>query len=140
MDDLAIAQQTRDVMYKRDAAIKMLGISVEVTGMGSAEARFEVRSDMLNGFGLCHGGYLFTLADTAFAYACNSCNLVTLAAGASIEFLRSAKLGDQLVATATERYRGRKTGFYDVAVCNQDGDELALFRGRSHSTHDTLFS
>jgi acyl-CoA thioesterase len=130
MDDLAIAQQTRDVMYKRDAAIKMLGISVEVTGMGSAEARFEVRSDMLNGFGLCHGGYL----------SCNSCNLVTLAAGASIEFLRSAKLGDQLVATATERYRGRKTGFYDVAVCNQDGDELALFRGRSHSTHDTLFS
>jgi acyl-CoA thioesterase len=121
MDDLAIAQQTRDVMYKRDAAIKMLGISVEVTGMGSAEARFEVRSDMLNG-------------------SCNSCNLVTLAAGASIEFLRSAKLGDQLVATATERYRGRKTGFYDVAVCNQDGDELALFRGRSHSTHDTLFS
>ncbi len=140
MDDLAIAKQTRDTMYERDAAIKVLDISVQVTGVGSAEARFEVRSGMLNGFGLCHGGYLFTLADTAFAYACNSSNKVTLAAGASIEFLRSANLGDQIVATATERYRGRKTGFYDVVVHNQDGEEVALFRGRSHSTRDTLFS
>ena len=139
MDDFAIAKQTRDTMYERDAAIKLLGISVEVTGVGSAEARFVVRSEMLNGFGLCHGGYLFTLADTAFAYACNSCNQITLAAGASIEFVRAAKLGDQIVALATERYRGRKTGFYDVVLSNQDGEEVALFRGRSHSTHDTLF-
>ncbi len=139
MDDFATAQLCRDTMYERDAAIKLLDISVEVTGVGCAEARFEVRSEMLNGFGLCHGGYLFTLADTAFAYACNSCNQITLAAGASIEFLRSANLGDQIVATATERYRGRKTGFYDVVVHNQDGEEVALFRGRSHSTRDTLF-
>lgn len=139
MDDFAIAKQARDTMYEHDAAIKALDIEVEVTGVGSAEARFEVRSDMLNGFGICHGGYLFTLADTAFAYACNSCNTVTLAAGASIEFLQPAKLGDQIVAIATERCRGRKTGFYDVAVHNQDGEEVALFRGRSHSTHDTLF-
>ena len=139
MDDFAIAKQTRDTMYERDAAIKLLGISVEVTGVGSVEAGFEVRSEMLNGFGLCHGGYLFTLADTAFAYACNSCNQITLAAGASIEFVRAAKLGDQVVAIATERYRGRKTGLYDVVLSNQDGEEVALFRGRSHSTHDTLF-
>lgn len=140
MDDLAIAKRTRDTMYERDAAIKLLDISVEVTGVGSAEARCEVRSEMLNGFGICHGGYVFTLADTAFAYACNSCNTITLAAGASIEFLRAANLGDQLVAIATERYRGRKTGFYEVVVLNQDEEEVAIFRGRSHSTHDALFS
>jgi len=140
MDDLAIAKRTRDTMYERDAAIKLLDMSIEVTGVGCAEARCEVRSEMLNGFGICHGGYLFTLADTAFAYACNSCNKITLAAGASIEFLRAANLGDQLVAIATERYRGRKSGFYDVVVRNQDDEEVAIFRGRSHSTHDVLFS
>jgi acyl-CoA thioesterase len=139
MDDLAIAQQCGDTMYERDAAIKQLGINVEVTGVGSAEARFEVRSEMLNGFGLCHGGYLFTLADTAFAYACNTGNKVTLAAGASIEFLRPGKLGDRIIATANETHRGVKIGFYDVLLKNQDGEDIAVFRGRSHSTRDTLF-
>ena len=140
MDDLAIAKQCRDTMFETDAAIHALDISVEVTGVGEAEARFEVRAGMLNGHGVCHGGYLFTLADTAFAYACNSYNQLTLAAGASIEFLRAAKLGDQVVAIAIERRRGRKTGFYDVVVRNQDGEDVALFRGRSHSTQDTLFT
>jgi acyl-CoA thioesterase len=140
MDDLAIAKRSRDTMYETDAAIHALDISVEITGVGEAEARFEVRAGMLNGHGVCHGGYLFTLADTAFAYACNSYNQLTLAAGASIEFLRAAKLGDQVVAIAIERRRGRKTGFYDVVVRNQDGEDVALFRGRSHSTQDTLFT
>jgi acyl-CoA thioesterase len=140
MDDLAIAKQCRDTMFETDAAIHALDISVEITGVGEAEARFEVRAGMLNGHGVCHGGYLFTLADTAFAYACNSYNQLTLAAGASIEFLRAAKLGDQVVAIAIERRRGRKTGFYDVVVRNQDGEDVALFRGRSHSTQDTLFT
>ena len=140
MDDLAIAKQCRDTMFETDAAIHALDISVEITGVGEAEARFEVRAGMLNGHGVCHGGYLFTLADTAFAYACNSYNQLTLAAGASIEFLRAAKLGDQVVAIAVERRRGRKTGFYDVVVRNQDGEDVALFRGRSHSTQDTLFT
>jgi acyl-CoA thioesterase len=140
MDDLAIAKQSRDTMYETDAAIHALDISVEVTGVGEAEACFEISRDMLNGHGVCHGGYLFTLADTAFAYACNSYNQLTLAAGASIEFLRAAKLGEQMVAIATERHRGRKTGFYDVVVRNQDGEDVALFRGRSHSTQDTLFT
>jgi len=127
-------------MYDGDAALQLLDISVEVTAIGRAEARFEVRRDMINGHGVCHGGCLFMLADTAFAYACNSYNKVTLAAGASIEFLRAAKLGDQMVAIATERHRGRRTGFYDVVVSNQEGEEIALFRGRSHSTRDTLFT
>ena len=140
MDDLDIAKRSGNTMYETDAALHMLDISVKVTGVGQAEARFEVREGMLNGFHVCHGGYLFTLADTAFAYACNAYNKKTLAAGASIEFLRAAKLGDQLVAIATEHHRGHKTGFYDVVVRNQDGEEVALFRGRSHSTRDALFT
>jgi acyl-CoA thioesterase len=136
MDDFAIAKLCRDKMYEADPAIRVLDISVEVSGVGRAEASCEVRPDMLNGFNVCHGGYLFTLADTAFAYACNTYNKVTVAAGASIEFLQAANLGDRLVATATERRRGRTTGIYDVVVCNQDGEEVAIFRGRSHSTRN----
>ena len=140
MDDLAIAKQCRDTMYAVDVAVRALDIKVEVTGAGRAEAELEIRSEMLNGHEVCHGGYLFTLADTAFAYACNSYNLVTFAAAASIEFLRPAKLGDRIVAVATERHRGGRTGIYDVALSNQDGAEVAIFRGRSHSTRDTLFT
>ena len=140
MDDLAIAKQSRDTMYETDAAVHALDISVEVTEVGQAEARFEVREGMLNGFHVCHGGYLFALADTAFAYACNSYNQKTLAAGASIEFLRAAKLGDRIAAAATERHRGGRTGIYDVVLSNQDGEEVAIFRGRSHSTRDALFT
>ena len=140
MDDLAIAKQCRDTMYAADVAVRALDIKVEVTGAGRAEAELEIRSEMLNGHDVCHGGYLFTLADTAFAYACNSYNWVTFAAGASIEFLRPAKLGDQIFAVATERHRGGRTGIYDVVLSNQDGAEVAIFRGRSHSTRDTLFT
>ena len=140
MDDLAIAKQCRDTMYAADVAVRALDIKVEVTGAGRAEAELEIRSEMLNGHEVCHGGYLVKLADTAFAYACNSYNLVTFAAGASIEFLRPAKLGDQIVAVATERHRGGRTGIYDVVLSNQDGAEVAIFRGRSHSTRDTLFT
>ena len=140
MDEFAIAKQCRDTMYAADVAVRALDIKVEVTGAGRAEAELEIRSEMLNGHDVCHGGYLFTLADTAFAYACNSYNLVTFAAGASIEFLRPAKLGDQIVAVATERHRGGRTGIYDVVLSNQEGAEVAIFRGRSHSTRDTLFT
>ena len=140
MDDFSIAKQCRDTMYEADAAVRALDISVEVTCAGCAEAKLEIRSEMLNGHDVCHGGYLFTLADTAFAYACNSYNKVTLAAGASIEFLRPARLGDRIVATASEIHRGGRIGFYDVLLKNQDGEEIAVFRGRSHSTRDALFT
>ena len=140
MDDFAIATQCRDTMYEVDTAVQALNISVEITGVGRAEARLEIQPEMLNGYDVCHGGYLFMLADTAFAYACNSYNKVTVAAAASIEFLQSASVGDQLVAIATERRRGGRTGIYDVVVSNQDGEEVALFRGRSHSKQDAMFS
>ncbi len=140
MDDLELAKQCRDTMYEADPALRVLDISVEVTGVGEAEAVFEIGAEMLNGHDVCHGGYLFTLADTAFAYACNTYNKVTFAAGASIDFLRPARLGDRIVATATEIHRGGRTGLYDVLLKNQDGEDVAIFRGRSHSTNDALFT
>lgn len=140
MDDFAIAKQSGKTMWEADVAVRSLDISVEVTGVGEACAMLEIRPEMLNGHDVCHGGYLFTLADTAFAYACNSYNEITMAAGASIEFLRPAKLGDRIVATASERHRGGRTGTYDVLLKNQDGEEVALFRGRSYSTREPLFS
>lgn len=140
MDKLEIARRSAAAMYEADAAVRELGIDVEVTGPGRAEARLEIRAEMINGHEVCHGGYLFTLADTAFAYACNSYNRITLAAGASIEFLRPVRLGDRIAARATELHRGGRTGFYDVRLENQDGEEIAIFRGRSHSTDEVLFS
>jgi len=140
MDELAIAKQCGATMWETDTAVRSLDISVEVTGVGEACATLEIRPEMLNGHDVCHGGYLFTLADSAFAYACNSYNKVTMAAGASIEFLRPARLGDRIVATATERHRGGRTGTYDVSLKNQDGEEIALFRGRSYSTREPLFT
>jgi len=138
MDEGELAQRCRDTMYEADAAVRSLDIAVEVSGPGRAEARMVIRPEMLNGHDVCHGGYLFMLADTAFAYACNACNEVTFAAGAAIEFLRPAKAGDRILAIATERHRGGRTGTYDVTLTNQEGADVALFRGRSYSTRAPL--
>lgn len=126
-------------MWSSDVASQDLGMTVSVTEAGSAKATFEVRKNMVNGHDLCHGGYIFTLADSAFAFACNTYNRVTVAASASIEFIRPARLGDKLVATASEVSRGGRTGIYDATVTNQDGEVIAIFRGRSYATRDPLF-
>jgi acyl-CoA thioesterase len=139
MNEIEIAKKCAANMWDNDAAARLLGIEVEVPGPGKAEATFEVRPDMLNGQGVCHGGYLFTLADTAFAFACNTYNKLTVVSGASIDFLRPAKLGDTIVATATEFHRGGRTGFYDVVLQNQHGQDIAAFRGRSHATNKVMF-
>ena len=128
------ASRYAEEMLAKDRASQSLGIAVEVTGAGAATARVRVRDDMLNGFGVCHGGHLFALADTAFAFACNTYGVVTVAAGGSIDFLRPVHAGDELTATATERRRGKRTGVYDVVVRNQHGKDVALFRGRAHVT------
>jgi len=99
-----------------------------------------VRADMLNGHGSCHGGVLFSLADTAFAFACNTYNTVTVAAGATIDFLLPAKQGDELTAVATELWRSRRSGVYDVAIINQRQERVALFRGRSHQLDGKVLS
>ena len=134
MSSLDIARSCADEMFAKDRASRELGIAIEITKAGAASARMEVTERMINGLGVCHGGYIFTLADSAFAFACNGYDQVTFAAGASIQFVRSARLGDSLVAEAREQHRGRSSGVYDVRVSNQQGKLVALFRGQSHAT------
>ena len=132
------AKRCAEAMYKNDAASQGLGIRIEIPGAGEAVAHMTVREDMVNGFGVCHGGLLFTLADTAFAFACNAYDDVTVAAAGSIDFLRPARLGDELRAVAREDYRGSKSGFYTVEVRNGGDDVVAVFRGRSASRGERL--
>ena len=138
MNELELAKKCADTMHEADTASKGLGITVEITGVGQAEARVEVTPNMINGLNVCHGGYIFTLADTAFAFACNTYDKLTYAGGASIDFLRPAKAGDELVAIARERHRGGRSGIYEVTVTNQIGEEVAVFTGRSVTTRESL--
>ena len=107
---------------------------MRITGVrpGWARVVMTVRPDMVNGHGLCHGGLVFALADSAFAFACNSYNDSTVAAAASIDFLAAARDGDELTAEASELWRTRRNGIYEIAVTNQHGERIALFRGRSY--------
>ena len=131
-DPQAVAEASASAMYAQDRASQALGMRIEEIRPGYARLAMSVREDMVNGHEICHGGLIFTLADSAFAFACNSYDLVTVAASGSIEFLLPARLGDQLTATAEERSRSKRTGVYDVAVRNQRGESVAMFRGRSH--------
>ena len=133
-----LAEQAGAAMSAEDLASQGLGISLEAISPGNALNTMCVRRDMVNSHGTCHGGYIFTLADTAFAYACNSYDRVTVAASASIEFLAAAREGDVLTAVAEERALGGRTGVYDVVVSNGEGRQIALFRGRSHRVRGTV--
>jgi phenylacetic acid degradation protein PaaD len=133
MSRIKTAKQCAKAMWAGDAASKALDIKIEIREAGSATAHMRIREDMINGFDVCHGGLIFTLADTAFAFACNAYDRVTVAASGSIEFIRPARLGDKLSATAREEYRGSRSGYYAVEVQNDLGELVALFRGRSAS-------
>jgi acyl-CoA thioesterase len=128
-----IAEATREAMWKDDRASKALGMQVLAVGPGSATLAMTVRDDMLNGHDICHGGLVATLADSAFAFACNAYNEITVAAGFDVNLLAAAKLGDVLTATATEVSKAGRTGVYDIAVTNQRGEAVAAFRGRSYT-------
>jgi|SRR5437868_8615038 len=128
----AVAEEAANAMYEQDRASRSLGMKLVEIRPGYACLKMKVREDMVNGHNLCHGGLIFTLADSAFAFACNSYNIVTVASGGSIDFLLPGSLGDELTAIAQEQSRSRRTGVYDVAVTNQSGARVALFRGRSH--------
>jgi acyl-CoA thioesterase len=135
-DDLA--RHSAEAMWAGDAASKSLGMRIVTVGPGTATLSMTVREDMINGWDLCHGGLIAALADSAFAFACNSYNRVTVAAGAEIRFRRPTRLGDLLVATATERERAGRDGVYDVLVTV--GDEVvAVFTGRSKELGGSLF-
>lgn len=133
MNDLHRAQACAEKMMAGDNASRALGIDVEITTVGQATATMRVREDMVNGFNICHGGLVFTLADTAFAFACNAYDDLSVAGSGHIEFLRPANLNDVLTATAREETRSGRNGFYTVDVNNQEGILVALFRGRSVS-------
>ena len=132
----ALAERVRRVMYEKDFAAQSLGIEVLAIGPNSATLRMSVRDDMLNGHRICHGGLIATLADSAFAYACNARNQLTVAAGFGIDLLAPGQAGDVLTATATEVSKTGRTGVYDVEVRNQTGKRIAVFRGRSYSIRD----
>lgn len=127
----ALADAAADAMWSRDAVARALGMERVEVAPGRATLRMRVRPDMANGHHICHGGMIFTLADTAFAYACNSYNQNTVASACHIDFLAPGREGDLLEAQAVERAAGGRTGVYDVTVSVVGGKTLALFRGKS---------
>jgi acyl-CoA thioesterase len=131
-DAQALCERVVAAMYARDPASQAMGMRLGSVGPGRAELTMTVRADMLNGHATCHGGFIFTLADSAFAYACNSYNLTTVASGCGIDFVAPAREGDLLTALAQERSVSGRTGVYDIEVKNQRGETIAYFRGRSY--------
>jgi acyl-CoA thioesterase len=127
-----LAQSCADAMCQRDEASRNLGMKITQVSPGKATVTMPVSSIMIQGHGSCHGGYLFTLADSAFAFACNSYNKATVASGCSIDYMLGAREGDLLTASAVEQSRGNRTGVYDITITNQDGHVVALFRGKSY--------
>ncbi len=133
VDPQVLAQRCCDAMWARDKASQGLGMSRPVVSPGRATVSMQVREDMVNGQLNCHGGFLATLADSAFAFACNTYDHVTVAAGFDITFITPACLGDELVAIAVERARYGRSGIYDVTITRGDGEVVAEFRGRSRA-------
>lgn len=129
-----VAELCAQALLAGDEASKSLGMRMEDVTPGCARLRMTVRHDMVNGHGICHGGFVFALADTAFAVACNTYNAVTVAAAASIDFLAPVRVNDELTAQARELWRSKRNGIYEIVVSNQRGEPVALFRGRSHCT------
>jgi acyl-CoA thioesterase len=128
-----VADAVRDGMLEKDRATRALGMQVLAIGPGRATLAMAVREDMLNGHDICHGGFMATLADSTFAFACNSYNELTVASGFAVDFLAPARLGDLLTARCTEISKAGRTGVYDVEVVNQRGERIAVFRGRSYT-------
>jgi acyl-CoA thioesterase len=126
------AERAAAALYERDRASRALGMRIAGVRPGWARVVMRVREDMLNGHGVCHGGMVFALADSAFAFSCNSYNESTVAAAAAIDFLAPAREGDELTAEAAELWRTRRNGIYEITVTNQSGERVALFRGRSY--------
>jgi acyl-CoA thioesterase len=131
-DAQLLAEQVGAAMWPRDRTTNSLGMRLENIRPGGALVSMPVRPDMVNGHEICHGGFMFTLADSAFAYACNSYNRNTVASACHIDFLAPAKIGDILEAEAVERSLSGRTGVYDITVRVRDGKTVALFRGKSY--------
>ena len=128
-----LAKRCAEAMWRDDRASQALGMSLDAVGPGTATLSMTVTDSMINGHEICHGGLIFTLADSAFAFACNAYNKVTVAQHCSVTFLAPAKLGDRLTARAEERSLNGRSGIYDIRVDNQDGKAIAEFRGHSRT-------
>lgn len=133
------ARRCADLMWATDRASQTFGMAITAVGPGSATLTMPVRADMLNGHGICHGGMIFTLADSAFAFACNTYNTLTVAQSNQITYLAPGTAGDTLTATATEVARRGRSGTYDVVVTSGDGQTIALFRGLSRTIRGQHF-
>ena len=135
----ALARRVGESMFASDRASREL-MQMELVSCepGRAMLRMTVRAEQLNGHAICHGGFIFTLADSTFAFACNSRNAVSVAAGCSIEFLRPARLGDILTCEGVEQVLQGRHGIYDMRVSNQRGEVVALFRGKSAALQGTV--
>ncbi|MCU7371323.1 hydroxyphenylacetyl-CoA thioesterase PaaI [Paucibacter sp. O1-1] len=132
MDAQQIAEAVRDAMFANDRASKALGMEILSIAPGRASLAMTVREDMLNGFEICHGGLITTLADSTFAFACNSHNELTVASGFSVDIVAPGKLGDRLTAVGEEVHLAGRTGVYDITVRNQREELVAVFRGKSY--------
>ncbi|WP_109513143.1 hydroxyphenylacetyl-CoA thioesterase PaaI [Pseudomonas ovata] len=137
-DPQQLAEACASTLFERDAASKAMGMRLLSISPGHAQMVMTVRPDMLQGVGTCHGGHLFALADSVFAFACNTYNAVTVALGCSIDYVAPGRLGDELTATASEQSRSGRTGNYDVRIENQHGQLIALFHGKSYQVRGTL--
>ncbi|HSU04704.1 MAG TPA: hydroxyphenylacetyl-CoA thioesterase PaaI [Acetobacteraceae bacterium] len=133
-DPAALARACADAMWAEDRASKGLGMRLDAVGLGHAVLTMQLTEAMVNGHGIGHGGFIFALADSAFAFACNSHGDRAVAQHASITFLRPGKLGECLRAEAVERVRGGRSGIYDVRVTGSDGRVIAEFRGHARTT------
>ena len=139
MDETALAQQVGQVMLANDRATReTVGMDLLSCEPGRASMRMQVQDKHLNGHQTCHGGFIFTLADSTFAFACNSHNHNAVAAACSIEFLKPAHLGDELRTEGVEQVLSGRHGIYDVKVTNQRGETVALFRGKSAQIPGTV--
>jgi acyl-CoA thioesterase len=134
MDAEALARACAAAMWKTDRASAGLGMRLDDVGPGRARLSLTVGEAMVNGHGICHGGFIFSLADSAMAFACNSHGLHALAQHCAITFIRPAHRGETLTAEAIERTRGARSSIYDVRVIGDDGGVIAEFRGHSRTT------
>jgi acyl-CoA thioesterase len=137
-DAAEIAQASADAMWADDKATRAMGMKIEKVGPGLAVLSMSIGVNMVNGHGSCHGGYIFSLADSAFAFACNSHNQRHVAQHCQISYLAPGRLGMRLIAEARERHRTERSGIYDVTVKTEAGETIAEFRGHSRSIPGTL--
>jgi len=139
MSDQERAEKSAAAMWENDHASKGMGMQIDAISPGNATLSMAVEKHHTNGHAICHGGFIFTLADSAFAFACNSYNKTTVAQHCTINFLASAKQGDTLTAHAKEIHLQGRSGIYDISVVDQLGNDIARFRGMSRTIKGQLF-